>query len=149
MNRPIRSLILQFARELRGMGQEELGAKVGYEKKSAISALERGKEDPGPETLERLMGALGVSPSTLDALLAIAEEIRDVEIEDRWIGPESGPVLVTGKQLRIAEREAGRYANVMRRNFHQHLLEAYVLSETEERESGRQAGNGNTPESVS
>ncbi len=142
--RPIQSVILQFARELRGMDQEELGEKVGFEK-SVIAALERGEEDPEPESLELLMAALGVSEWTFDELKAIGEVIRDVKVDDRWIGE----VLVTGEQLRIVARESGHYANFMRRNFHQQLLDVYVLSETEERKGGKQAGNGTTPESVS
>jgi tetratricopeptide (TPR) repeat protein/DNA-binding XRE family transcriptional regulator len=134
--RPIRALLVHLVRELRGLGQEELGAEVGY-KKSTISYFERGKEFLGPENTERLMNALGVSPATFDNLLAIAQEIRGEAGEDRWIGP----VLISGQQYRRA-REYGRTAgNLEARSFEDFILRTHVEEKAvRDREVANQIG---------
>ncbi len=134
--RPIRALLVHLVRELRGLGQEELGALVGY-KKSTLSYFERGKEFLGPENTERLMNALGVSPATFDNLLAIAQEIRGEVGEDRWIGP----VLIPGQQYRRA-REYGRTAgNLEARSFEDFILRTYVEEKAvRDREVANQIG---------
>jgi tetratricopeptide (TPR) repeat protein/transcriptional regulator with XRE-family HTH domain len=134
--RPLRSLVLRFVRDLCGVEQQELADKADYQK-STVSYFERGKVEPKPEAMERLMGALGVSPSTLNELLRIAEEIRDGEGKDKWVGP----ILVSGEKLRRA-REFGRDA-VSRegKQFEDYLVRGWVEEGAEkDRDTARQIG---------
>jgi transcriptional regulator with XRE-family HTH domain len=55
---------IKEARKAKKLTQTELGAMLGF-KKSAISAWETGQNKPDSEDVERLCGALGVSPTWL------------------------------------------------------------------------------------
>jgi transcriptional regulator with XRE-family HTH domain len=140
--RPIRSMVLQFVRELREMEVEELATKAGF-KKSTLLAFEEGTEVPGPETLERLMEALEVSPSILEDLLRLAEEIREGGTPDRWFGP----VLFTGKEISRARELGQSVGKLTSRSFQEHLLQALAQERAEDHEVAGQIGD--TPESVS
>jgi transcriptional regulator with XRE-family HTH domain len=52
------------AREQAGMTQEEVAERSGVHA-TEVSRIEAGKRDPRVTTLERLAGAVGVSPSDL------------------------------------------------------------------------------------
>ncbi len=134
--RPIRSLILRLVRELVGLTQQELGDTAGYQK-STISYLERGKETPSEASTERLTSALGVSPSTLNELLAIAGEIREGETEGRWIGP----VFLSGEGWRRAWELGRKLGNLVGRRSTDSILRAAVEEQAaKDRETASQIG---------
>jgi transcriptional regulator with XRE-family HTH domain len=134
--KPPRSAALQFARELCGVDREELAARTGF-KRSTIEYLERGKGEPGQASLEGLMAGLGVSPATLEDLLALAEEIRGQPVQDLWLGP----MRLSGTRLRRA-REFGRaMGNLEGRNFQDYILRTWSEEQAaKDRETASQIG---------
>jgi len=63
------------ARRALGMSQDELARKLGYESKSSISMIERGKQDLPLTKIYEIAGALNVSVSFL-----VAGEVEDVPL---------------------------------------------------------------------
>src|SRR6476660_3264278 len=121
--RPVRSLVLRFVRELRGFEKGELAERTGL-KLSTIEALERGrgKYEPGEGHLERLLAALGVSPAILEEILALAEEVREEQVEDIWLGP----VRISGARLRRTRQFGRKMGNLERRNFEEYIFRSQV-----------------------
>src|SRR5947209_579384 len=115
----VRSLILRLIRELKGKRQEERAEAAGM-KKSTILYLERGKKDPPMSTIERCMRALKVSMAAFEEMLALAEEIRDGEVPDLWVGP----VCLAGHHVGRA-RDFGRAGgNLQRGSFRDCIIRA-------------------------
>jgi tetratricopeptide (TPR) repeat protein len=134
--KPPGSASLRWARELCGVEQEELAARSGF-KLETIKYMERGKEEPGIANLELLMASLGVSPATLEDLLALAEEVRG-GIQDTWVGP----VLLSGTLLRRAREFGRKMGNLERRDLGDYVVRELVQKQaTEDREIATEIGN--------
>jgi len=63
MNKRLNQNIKNF-RGFKGMTQEELGARIG-KSKNVISNWERGDNSPDIDSVEKICGALGVTPNQL------------------------------------------------------------------------------------
>lgn len=76
---------IKEARKAKKLTQTELGAMLGF-KKSAISAWETGQNKPDSEDVERLCGALGVSPTWLIGVDMASVELSPAEQKHirRW-----------------------------------------------------------------
>jgi tetratricopeptide (TPR) repeat protein len=132
----VRSLTFRLIRELKGKRQEELAEVAGMQK-STIQKLERGKKDPPLSTIERCMRALKVSMTAFEEMLALAEEIRDGEIPDQWVGP----VLIEGHQVGRA-RDFGRTVGKLQRGtFRDYVIRTKADEKiAKDREAARQIG---------
>lgn len=69
-----RGRALRLLRTYRGPTQRELARRSGLNK-STISSYERGERAPNVESVERLLGALGLSLSALDAACRFVERL--------------------------------------------------------------------------
>lgn len=69
-----RGRALLLLRTYRGPTQAELAKRSGVNK-SSISAYERDRHAPNSENLEKLLGALGLSLSALDAACRLVERL--------------------------------------------------------------------------
>ena len=56
---------LRKFRQLAGLSQEELGARLGYETANYVSCLELGKRKPTVELLFKIATALGINASDI------------------------------------------------------------------------------------
>ena len=91
-------LVVMFLRSLRRWDQRTLGEASGVDQRD-ISRYETGEQIPRPETLQRLAGAVGVSPARLGLLLEVFRQTW------AYLGP--GP-LVSSNALDDARADAER-----------------------------------------
>src|SRR4029078_11105926 len=94
------AVTLSILRIIRRWSQSELAEAAGVTN-SAISDYERGKVDPQTQTLQKLVRALELPPSTLDQTQAFIQVIR---VQTSAAAGES-PSFSSAPEVSPAERE--------------------------------------------
>lgn len=74
---------LRKIRQARGMSQEELALKLGYNSRSSINKIEAGDRDMPRNKIEQAAKILGVSPLELFKNSPIEDEVIDTIVNDR------------------------------------------------------------------
>jgi tetratricopeptide (TPR) repeat protein len=87
--------------------------------KETIQYLERGKGgEPRLSTMEQLMAGLGVSMAAFEEMSVLAEEIRQGETPDRWVGP----FLFEGSLLRKAREFSRKMGHLQKDSFREFVI---------------------------
>lgn len=115
---------LKLLRELRGRSQAELARKAAVGK-SQLSKYENGKELPKLDSLQKLLGELGVTP------LGFFHALHTIDLQEQMLSDGGTPASVLGQALLPYGGVLSKDADEAFRKIVGDLLEIYSQLQTD------------------